>query len=319
MGRYVGVDLGATNVRAVVGDETGTVLGRAADRTPAGPTGIAVTERVLAVVRAALADAGVEPAAVVGAGVGSTGPLDLAEGAVVEPPNLPAGVERVPLVGPLEHLLGTEVALYNDTTAGLLGERRFGDRTPDDMVYLTISSGIGAGVAVDGRVLGGWDGNAGEVGHLIVDPEGRMDCGCGGVGHWEAYCSGANLPRYARRLHDGEATALDLDGADAADLYALAGRDAFVDRVLDRVDRWNAVGVANVVQAYAPLVVRVGGAVALENPERVLAPIRERLPELVVANVPDVAPARLGHDAVVLGALAGALPDGEAPAGARRG
>jgi glucokinase len=312
MACYVGVDLGATNVRAVVGDREATVLGRASRPTPQGPTGIAVTEAVLDVVREACAAAGVDPASVAAGGVGAIGPLDLADGAVEGPANLPDAVGRVPLVGPLSTLLDAEVYLHNDTSAGVVGERFFTERNPDDMVYLTISSGIGAGVAVDGNVLSGWDGNAGEVGHMTLDPDGEMTCGCGRDGHWEAYCAGSNIPDYARHLHDGEATALALDDPElsAADVFAHADRDALAARVVERVGRWNAIGVSNVANAYAPIVVHVGGAVATNNPDTVLDPIRERLPELVFVNVPDVRLTTLGDDVVVKGALASAMTGG---------
>jgi glucokinase len=315
MASYVGVDLGGTNVRAVVGDETGAVHGVARAATPEGPTGIAVTEAVLDVVRRACADAGVPPAAVRAAGIGSIGPLDLAAGAVTEPANLPDSVERVPLTGPVSELLDTDrVTLHNDTTAGVIGERFYSDRNPDDMIYLTISTGIGAGVCVDGDVLTGWDGNAGEIGHLVVDPAGAMTCGCGHDGHWEAYCSGENLPSYARHLHETEGVATELpvsDAAfDAADIFEAAGTDPLADRVVDRVTEWNVLGMTSLVHAYAPLVVFVGGAVALENPAAVLDPLRERLPGRVMTNVPDVRPTTLGDDVVVKGALASALTGG---------
>ena len=172
MAYYVGVDLGATNVRAVVGDETASVLGADTRETPRGPTGIAVTEAVLEVVRTACRAAGIEPHAVVAAGIGSIGPLDLAAGVVDGPANLPDSVERIPLVGPVSQLLETEdVYLHNDTNAGVIGERFHAERNPDDMVYLTISSGIGAGVAVDGDP--GTDARGdGEVHHVVGVPFG---------------------------------------------------------------------------------------------------------------------------------------------------
>jgi len=313
MAYYAGVDLGATHVRSVVGDRTGAVLGRDRRETPQGPSGLDVTEGVLASLRAACADAGIDPAEIRATGIGAIGPLDLAAGMVDDPVNLPDTVDRVPLVGPVEDLVG-EVVLHNDATAGIIGERFYGDDDLDDVVYLTVSSGIGAGVCVDGHVLAGWDGNAGEVGHVTLDPRGRMRCGCGWDGHWEAYCSGENIPRYARHLHAEESveTALPVEGEfDAADVFALAGEDPLADRVVARVAHWNALGVATVVHAYAPVVVYVGGAVALDNPELVLAPVRERLPDLVATNVPDLERPTLGDDVVVKGALASALPDRE--------
>ena len=310
MAHYLGVDLGASNVRAAVGDDEATLVGQARTQTPR-TSGIDVTEAVLAVAREACAGAGVDPTEIVAGAVGSIGPLDLAEGLVDGPANLPDSVGQVPLVGPLSTLIDGEVHLHNDTAAGVIGERFFAEANPDDMVYLTISSGVGAGVAVDGQVIAGWDGNAGEVGHMVVDAEGRMACGCGRAGHWEAYCSGENVPRYARELYEGEETSLPMDGdLTAADVYDHADGDEFAARVVERVGEWNAIGVANVAVAYAPLVVYVGGAVALNNPEKVLGPIRDRLADLTFVNVPEVRLSALGDDVVVKGAVASAMTDG---------
>lgn len=311
MAAYLGVDLGATTVRAVVGDRAGRVLGRHDTPTPQGPTGVAVTEAVLDAVRDACGEAGVDPEALVAAGIGAVGPLDRDAGATVDPANL--GVARVSLVGPLGTLLSTDrITLHNDATAGAIGERFFGDGT-ENLVYLTLSTGVGAGAVVDGHALVGWQGNAAEVGHVTLDPAGRP-CGCGGAGHWEAYCGGTNVPDYARDLHDGEATAVALDdpGLDAAAVFdAAAAGDDFAARVVDRIGRWNALGVATLVHAYAPETVAVGGGVARNNPDRILEPIRERLPDHVqVATVPEIRLADRDGDAVVRGALASAITRG---------
>ncbi|WP_135363296.1 ROK family protein [Halosimplex halophilum] len=316
MATYAGVDLGATNIRAVVGDESGTVVASRRTETPQGPNGIAVTEAVLDALRGAADEAGVDPTRIAAVGIGSIGPLDLAEGAIDNPANLPDSIDRIPLTGPIGELVDSDdIYLHNDTTAGVIGERFYSERNPDDMVYLTISSGIGAGVCVDGEVIQGWDGNAGEVGHMTVDPNGFMTCGCGVDGHWEAYCSGNNIFRYARRLHDEDPvdTSMPLDSADfsSADVFAHAAEgDEFAEHVLDQVTRWNVIAIANIVDAYAPLVIYVGGAVTLNNPERTLDPIRDRLDDVVFGNVPDVQLTTLGDDVVVKGALASAMTGG---------
>ncbi|WP_435098679.1 ROK family protein [Halarchaeum sp. P4] len=312
---YVGVDLGATNLRAAVADEEGVVLSTDRRATPKGPSGIAVTEAVLAAIRTACADVGVDPEDVTAAGIGSIGPLDLADGAIDNPANLPEGIGRIPLVGPVRELVQSErVYLHNDTVAGVIGERFHSDRNPDDMVYLTISSGIGAGVTVDGNVLSGWDGNAGEVGHMVVDPDGGRTCGCGREGHWEAYCSGNNIPRYARQLAEeyGADTAMPVDDEEfsAKDVFDYAGEDDFANYVIDRLADWNSLGITNIAQSYAPLVIYVGGAVALNNPNLVLDPVRDRLDETVFNNVPDIRLTNLGDDVVLKGAVASALTGG---------
>jgi len=229
-------------------------------------------------------------------------------------------VDRIRLREPLsEELAGGPVYVHNDATAGVIGERFFADATPDDLVYLTISTGVGAGICVDGHVLSGRNGNAGEVGHTVIDPAGRRTCGCGREGHWEAYCSGENVPDYARELRsdrfednalDDTALPLDDPGFSAADVFVRAGEDPLADHVIERLAQWNAIGVANLVHAYAPEVVAIGGAVALRNPTHVVDPIRERLEPLVVTDVPEVRAATLGEDVVLLGAVASALTGG---------
>jgi len=324
MGYYAGVDLGATHVRALVAETTGegtldgaepTVLGRARRSTPRGPTGEAVTAGVLDCLRGACADAGLDPTALAGVGIGSIGPLDRDAGAVVHPPNLPDGVERVSLADPIGDLAGVSsadrVVLNNDTIAGVTGERALVPDTPGNAVYLTISSGIGAGVCVDGHVLSGWKGNAGEIGHVTVDAEGRLTCGCGKDGHWEAYCSGENLPDFARLLHDEDPTetALPLSDEDfaAPDVFAHAPEDDLAARVVDRAADLNALGVATIAHAYAPEVVSVGGSVALENESPVIDAIRDRIDDHVITTVPEIRPTPLGEDVVVKGALASAV------------
>jgi glucokinase len=323
MAMYAGVDLGGTNVRAVVADADGEIRGSDRRPVPADlPTGLPVTDAILDCLREACLAADASPGAIEAAGVAAAGRLDPTEG-IVEPTNI--AVDTVPLTGPIANLVGSDrVRLHKDVAAGVIGERYHAERNPDDMVYLTISSGIGAGVTVDGSVLRGWDSNAGEVGHYTVDPEGRLTCGCGHDGHWEAYCSGANIPAYARLLwNDADRPATDLpideEGFDAVDVFAHARGDAFAGRVVERLAEWNAMGVASVVHAYAPLVISVGGAVALNNEALVVDPVRERLDDLVMTNVPEVRLTEFGDDIVVRGALASALTGGTGDPADRRG
>jgi glucokinase len=309
MAWYAGVDLGATSIRAVVGDEEGHIHGSDTRKTPQGESGIDITEAVLDALRAACRDAGIAPTDITTAGIGSLGPLDGAAGVVRDPANLPDAIDQIPLTGPVENLIEGPVALHNDANAGAIGERFYADRNPDNMIYLTISSGIGAGVIVDGQLISGWDGNAGEVGHMTVDPEGAMPCGCGGRGHWESYCSGNNIPKYAKLLHDGERTELAIDSPDltAADVFDAVETNAFAESVIDRVAEWNAQGLAMIIHAYAPIVIYIGGAVALHNPDDVIGRVREKIPGRVMSNVPDIQLTTFGAEVVVKGALASAI------------
>lgn len=302
----VGIDLGATNYRVAIARGE-TILERETRPTPEAHTGTEVTQEIQETIENLLAAAGLEHEDVTGVGIGSVGPLDAESGVVIDPPNFPDSIEGIPLSGPIGDQLGAPVTVENDATAALIGERTEMDEPPANMAYLTISTGIGAGVAVDGRVLRGWGGNAAEVGHFRLDPESTLECGCGRPGHWEAFAGGNNVPEYARSLTDffeGE-TALPLDSPefDAADVFAAVGEDVLADIVVHRLERWNAQGLADLVHAYAPERVSIGGAVALENPELVVDPLRERLPDLVTTRVPEIRETPLGEDAVLLGGL----------------
>lgn len=300
MACYAGVDLGATHLRAQVTDDEGTVLGEERRATPQGD-GASIERAVAATLDAACDSARATATRLVAVGIGSMGPLDRDAG-VVFPPNVPA--DRVEVVAAVRRVVNCPVTLHNDAVAAVIGERAFTD-APENTVYLTLSSGIGAGAVVDGHVLEGARGNAAEVGHLVVDPDGRS-CGCGGWGHWEAYCSGEAIPDLARDLARGE-TSLDLDGLDAAAVFAAAGEDPLADRVLSTVARYNVVGVAGVVHAFAPDLISVGGSVARHNEEHVLGPVRERLPDNLAVPAPELRVTPLGGDAVLRGAVACAL------------
>jgi glucokinase len=307
---YAGIDLGASNIRAAIATADGTVVALDRRPTPTGPDGAAVTAAILEALRTACAELSIDPAEINSAGIGSVGPLDLAAGTVENPANLADPINQVQLYDPVANLIDGPVSIHNDAIAGVIGERYYSRHTPDDMIYLTISSGIGAGIAVDGQVLRGWDGNAGEVGHMIVDPAGRMTCGCGHDGHWEAYCSGENIPPYARQLADTTdiGTSLPLDSPEfaAADIFA-APDDPPSDHVIDRIARWNAIGVTNLIHAFAPLVIVIGGAVALRNESLVIDVIRDRVPDLVFTNVPEIRPTDFGEEVVMRGAIASAI------------
>jgi glucokinase len=315
MRRYAGVDIGATNTRVVVGDAASRMQATARGPTPSGPTGTDVSSGVMEIFQSACDSAGLSPTQLDAVGIGSIGPLDLTTGAIKDPANLAPTVESVPLVEPISALIESDaVYLHNDAVAGVIGERFYADYSPQNMLYLTLSTGIGAGVCVDGQVLAGWDGNAAEVGHITLERSSEQTCGCGRNGHWEAYCSGSNIPRYARYLHETTdvETRLPIDESSfsAATLFAAAEEDPLADTVIDRLAAWNTSGFATLVHAYAPMVIYVGGAVALNNPELVLDPVRERLPDQVITNIPEIRLTTLGGDVVVRGALASAMTGG---------
>ncbi|MEM2266239.1 MAG: ROK family protein, partial [Candidatus Hadarchaeales archaeon] len=161
-----GVDLGATNLRVALSDGKKLLVERKEKTLLVDP--FSPSRQILSLLRSMLFKGG----SLEGVGLASVGPLDLKRGEVRNSPNLP--FKRVPLVKPLEEELEVPVILLNDCSAAVVGEREFGaGRGVDDLVYVGIGTGIGGGAYVDGHLLWGKEGNAVEIGHLVVDSSGR--------------------------------------------------------------------------------------------------------------------------------------------------
>ena len=310
----VGVDLGASNLRVAITGASGEIIAQRRVPTTQGPDGASISKSVLDEVDALCTEVGLQPMDIVGVGIATFGPLDMQRGAVVSPPNLQDSIEQIDLFAPFtERYPHAEVHVLNDATAGVIAERFHASANPDNMVYLTISSGIGAGVCVDGSVLRGWDGNAGEVGHIEVDPDQTLPCGCGGAGHWESYASGNAIPRYTRHL--AATTELDTEmsvaSVDAAGVFAAAAEDdPLAAAVIAGVNRWNLVGVEAIIRAYAPFIISIGGSVALHNPDAVVAPLQAAVDHAPITTAPDIRLSPLGDAAPLLGAVAAAMTGG---------
>jgi glucokinase len=165
----------------------------------------------------------------------------------------------------------------------------------------------------------GKDGNAVEIGHFVIDYEGRLTCGCGKQGHWEAYCSGKNMPNFVKmRLNEIDPKSVKksilcghLDNRlnlCAQDLFAVAKQgDGLALQLVEEIGILNAIGLANTVVAYDPLLITIGGSVVLENRELILPPIRNHVKEYVQNREPKIALTSLGRDAGLYGAVAAIL------------
>ncbi len=266
----VAVDLGATTTRAALVGGDGEILGMATSPTPGSGDPARVTTRHLAgLIRQVLGSTGISaPGAI---GISACGPIDHRKGSVVRPPNLPW--TEIPLVEPLGEEFGVPVLLANDCHAGILGEVAFGAGAGcRDLVYITLSTGIGGGVVSGGRLVLGRDGNAAEIGHFHVDSTWNLPCGCGGTGHWEGYASGRFLPRFfARWCELSGSSPGDAGTSSAAGIFAAARRqDPAALGFLDALGEINGRGISDVIVAYDPSRIILDGSVILRNEDLVL-------------------------------------------------
>lgn len=301
-----GIDIGGTKIALALAATDGRVTEktRFATRVEVGPR--AVLERALSEIERMLGAAGARLSAV---GIGCGGPLDRRRGLILSPPNLP-GWDEFPIVALVEERFGVPVRLDNDANAAALGEREYGaGRGLEDIVYMTISTGIGGGVVVRGRIVHGVYDGAGEVGHMTVLPDGPL-CGCGARGCLEALCSGTSIARRMReRLAAGEESFLSsMDAREVtAQAVALAARegDALAKSVWYDTIRHLSVGVGNIFNALAPEAVIIGGGVSAAGGQ-LFGPLREQVRARVRMLPPDrinILQASLGGDSGIHGAL----------------
>jgi glucokinase len=254
--------------------------------------------------------AGIDLRAVRGLGVGAPGPMNPDAGVVFEPPNLP-GWHDVPLGDMLTRRLGVPAHIENDANAAALGERWAGAGAGiDDLIYITVSTGVGAGLILRGRLYHGVSGTAGEVGHMVIDPSGPP-CPCGRRGCLEAISSGPSIAREARAaVLAGRQTSLAGMDSEAIDAKTIADAardgDAVAREIYARAAGALGAGVTNLVNLLNPAMVVIGGGVA-EAGELIFAPVRRIVKQEAFerpAAAVEIVPAALGTDAGVVGAAA---------------
>jgi glucokinase len=311
----VGVDLGGTRLRTALADRAGKVIRQNAVPTQAEEGRDAVIARVAGEVRGILGTVAIAGLRTVAVAVPA--PVAPVKGIVFHPPNLP-GWGEVPLKAILEEELRLPVAVGNDANVAALAEHQFGaGRGHSNLVYVTVSTGIGGGVIEAGRLLLGSHGGAAEIGHMTIDMNGPR-CPCGNHGCLEAMASGTSIGREAaRRLAAGARSILGASG-DAAPAELIAAEAVFRaaesgDALAKDVVEWAAynlgVGLTNAMHLYDPDVIAVGGGVS--NAWDMLYPtirraIEERAMPSYAHRIP-VVRSQLGDSVGLLGAVALAL------------
>jgi glucokinase len=287
----LGLDIGGTKIAAGVVDADGGVHGFVTG--PSSPSSEVGVPRLFELGRRAISESGLTVDAV---GIGCGGPLDSANGVLVAPLHLP-GWRDVPIAARARDVFDVPAVLDNDATAGAAGEHRFGaGRGTRDMVYLTISTGVGGGVVIDGQLHRARSGNGGELGHVTVDWHGRRCRGCGRRGCLEAYCSGTSI---AERADEA-----GMHGASAADVaQAARAGNAIATRLWDETCDALACGITSIVNLFEPEVVVLGGGV-VRTGEQLLRPVRERVVQQVIGEPPAIVAAAAGDAVGVVGAAA---------------
>ena len=316
------IDLGGTKILTAVIDAEGEMLSRDHSITPEAEGTGAVIQSILESAGRSLSQAGIAAADLAAIGVGAPGLSNPDTGILYTSPNLP-GWEDVPLRDVIEKGLGKPAFLINDANAAAVGECHSGaGRGARNFIYITLSTGIGGGIIINGEIYTGCAGMAGEVGHMVIDDKGPP-CNCGNRGCWETLASGTALAREARqRIKEGTSTSItDYTGGDmgkvnaeAIHKAALAG-DRLAKELIALTGYYVGVGLTNLINVFNPEVIVIGGGLSNIG-DMLLEPAFEEAGKRAYKQAYQAvrfARAELGRNSGVIGAAAFAMQEIQKP------
>lgn len=314
----IGVDIGGTNTTAALAALDGQLLQRERRTTDRAVGATGALQTICRLVESLLRNAPNE-CEVIGVGVGFGGPVDYETGTVLLSHHVP-GWEGVPLKAELERRLQMPAVVDNDANAAGLGEQLFGSaRGQQHVLYLNLGTGIGGAVIANGEVVRGAQSAAGEIGHMVLWPEGPH-CTCGKRGCLESLASGPAIARWAEELrHADLPTGLPRGATGELVCQFAAAGDALGKRVLAEITEWLARGIGVAVNLLNPGVVVLGGGVS-ELGEQLLGPLRGAVSRYALPQTATglrLVQAELGYDSGVRGGVAVAVktlrPNGASP------
>lgn len=312
---YLGIDLGGTNIAAGVIDDSFAIIARANRKTKVPYKPLELIEDLAQTALEAIQNAGLSLNDVKWVGVGCPGTVNGQTGVVEYANNL--YLENFPLKGLLANRLQKDVAVENDANAAAFGEYKAGAlRGAQNALAITLGTGVGSGIIINGAIYSGSNFAGGEIGHTVIEYNGRL-CTCGRRGCWETYSSATGLIQ-TTRLHmllEDPARSSSMWEAVEGDLSCVSGRTAFdamregdslAAQVVEEYIDYLACGVANCINIFQPDILCIGGGISNER-ETLLAPLREKVEKLTYnsancSKLTKICRAELGNDAGIIGA-----------------
>ena len=259
----IGIDLGGTKTSVSLGNSQGKLLIRRVYPTKSAASTLAEAKRIIQVL---LAEYDPKRKKTKGIGISACGPLDLNRGILLNPPNMPTW-RNVPLKKIFFQAFGFKVAVDNDANSAALAEKTFGaGKNVQSLFYYTVSTGIGGGLIIDGRIHHGASFDAGEIGHSVILPKGPK-CRCGKYGCLEALASGTSIARIARERVNKNSLILKLAGKKKdidAIIVAQAAKkgDRLARTIYQQAAFYLGLSVTNVIQIINPEMIVMGGGVS---------------------------------------------------------
>ncbi len=312
------IDLGGTKIITAIISRKGEIIARHDYPTLAAEGTQSVIDRILSDIDRLLRESNLNLHQLCAISIAAAGIIDIKNGIITEAPNLP-GWRNMPLKSVVEDKCKIKTFLMNDADAAALGEHRFGaGKGLSNLILLTLGTGIGGGIILNGRLYLGSSGSAAEIGHMVIEASGPK-CNCGKNGCLEALVSGTAIAgEVIKRINEGSRSSLiemvegKIEEITAANVYLAAiNGDSLALDVIARAAYYLGIGVVNLVNIFNPEMIVIGGSVARMG-DLLLEPVRRILKEkafLLLSKSVKIAPAQLGNDAGIFGAAVFAIEE----------
>lgn len=306
----IGVDLGGTKISTAISTLDGRILNQTVVPTNASEGEEAVLNRIIGTIQEVLDKAQATSQEVKAIGIGSPGPLDAKKGVIITTPNLPFKDYNV--VDPIKEKFNAPVYLDNDANVAGIGEFMFGaGKGKQNIIYFTVSTGVGGGAVLNGQAYRGNTSNALEIGHMTVDSNGPR-CNCGNIGCLEAISSGTAIGKRGREaaLSKVETSLKNYEEITSYEVFVEAKKgDAVSKEIVENAMNYLGIGVANAISIFDPEMVIIGGGVSKVG-DILFDTVKEVVKKRCFKSMADacqIVPAGLGVDAGVVGAVALAI------------
>ena len=305
---YVGVDIGGTNIKLGVIDSAGNIIKKSKFSIEDDTTFSVVIAKIIDNIKEIISDIPTE--LVGGIGLGIPGLIDTKNGLVVCSGNLNWTNEDV--LTPLKNAFSYPIKIANDANVAALGEAKFGvGKAYSTSVFITLGTGVGSGIIIDGKIYDGNLGAGAELGHMVIEANGRP-CTCGGWGCFEAYASATSLKEQTRlaMLENDDSLMWEIGGVEnisGKTAFLYSDKDESAKKVVDQYIDYLSVGIVNVANIFRPQAIILGGGVSYEG-DKLLKPLNGKLSKRIFAG--DLGPkveillATLRNDAGFMGAAA---------------
>lgn len=312
MAKRIGIDVGGTNVKIALVDDNGKIIYSNSVPTYAKMGYEYTVNNIKQAIKDLMKETNTTPSDIEGIGFDFPGQVDCKTGVVKLAPNIPGWV-NVPIAQMIEDEFHIPTRIDNDVRCAALGELKFGaGRGCENFICITVGTGIGSGIVINGKVVRGATNAAGELGHIKLQMNGGPICGCGDTGCLEAFASGPAIVAMAQEyIKGGKSTKFrEMAAVEGGEItpYMVAKAaeegDPVAKRIFEIVGEYIGIGLTSVINLLNPERVIIGGGVA-ESGELLLRPIRKTIKEramVVAGNAVEIVPAQLGNSAGVIGA-----------------